>query len=296
MVNSMTGYASGTGSSDGFSWTWDLRSVNARGLDIRLRTPDWVVGLDQTLRGRLSKALGRGSVSIGLKLVREDVGQNLTINISQLGHILTALDQIESTAADLNYGLRAPTAADILSMRGVTETTAQDVDPGPIKKTLEEDFESVLATFLESRASEGQSLDAVLTKQVDDIEQLTKAAEATLESRAKDMAQSLNNNLKKVLEASEGIDENRVAQELALISVKTDVTEELDRLKAHVSAARTLIDSRGPVGRKLDFLTQEFNREANTLCSKAQFNELTTIGLDLKAVIDQMREQVQNVE
>ncbi|MEP3295349.1 MAG: YicC/YloC family endoribonuclease [Pseudoruegeria sp.] len=296
MVNSMTGYASGTGSSDGFSWTWDLRSVNARGLDIRLRTPDWVVGLDQTLRGRLSKALGRGSVSIGLKLVREDVGQNLTINISQLGHILTALDQIESTAADLNYGLRAPTAADILSMRGVTETTAQDVDPGPIKKTLEEDFESVLTTFLESRASEGRSLDAVLTKQVDDIEQLTKAAEATLETRAKDMAQSLTNNLKKVLEASEGIDENRVAQELALISVKTDVTEELDRLKAHVSAARTLIDSRGPVGRKLDFLTQEFNREANTLCSKAQFNELTTIGLDLKAVIDQMREQVQNVE
>ncbi len=296
MVNSMTGYAAGTGSFDGFSWTWDLRSVNARGLDIRLRTPDWVTGLDQALRGRLSKSLGRGSVSLGLRLTRDEGEAELSINMNQLERVLKALEVVENTAANLNYGLRAPTASDILSMRGVTETTVQDSDPAPIKAALLADFEALLTAFQTSRAAEGAALYEILSGQINEIERLTTAAAATLADRQADQAQALRVNLQKILNNAEGGDADRVAQELALITVKTDVTEELDRLSAHINAARALLQSTEPTGRKLDFLTQEFNREANTLCSKAQSSALTAIGLDLKAVIDQMREQVQNVE
>jgi uncharacterized protein (TIGR00255 family) len=158
------------------------------------------------------------------------------------------------------------------------------------------DFETLLADFLDMRGREGAALRQVLERQLDEIAALTAQARAVLAPRAESMAAALRTALERVVGTAEGADPDRVAQELALIAVKADVAEELDRLTAHVEAAHTLLQETGPVGRKLDFLTQEFNREANTLCSKAQDRDLTRIGLDLKAVIDQMREQVQNVE
>lgn len=185
---------------------------------------------------------------------------------------------------------------DLLAVRGVLESGGEDVDTTALKAALMSDFEAILADFSAMRAREGAATYALLSGHLDEIERLTSAAATAAEARRPEMAEALNASLARVMESSDGADPTRVAQELAMIAVKADVSEEIGRLGAHISAARALLDSAAPVGRKLDFLTQEFNREANTLCSKAQSSSLTTIGLDLKAVIDQLREQVQNVE
>ena len=185
---------------------------------------------------------------------------------------------------------------DILSVRGVLETSEAVVDVGGLKAALMADFETVLADFTAMRAQEGTALAALLAAHLDDIEQLIAAAPCAAEARRAEIAQALSASLAQVMDAATGADPARVAQELAMIAVKADITEEIGRLGAHVAAARDLLASGVPVGRKLGFLAQEFNREANTLCAKAQSGPLTAIGLDLKAVIDQMREQVQNVE
>jgi uncharacterized protein (TIGR00255 family) len=165
-----------------------------------------------------------------------------------------------------------------------------------LRDALVEQLPELLTSFLAMRATEGAALSEVLTGQFNQIETLTTAANAAASERKDHVANTLRENLARVLDNTEGADPDRVAQELAILAVKSDITEEIDRLASHVSAARELLATDGPIGRKLDFLSQEFNREANTICSKSQFADLTSIGLDLKAVIDQMREQVQNVE
>ncbi|MDQ2092779.1 YicC/YloC family endoribonuclease [Rhodalgimonas zhirmunskyi] len=297
MTNSMTAFASGKGHGGaGFSWTWELRSVNAKGLDLRLRVPDWVTGLEAGLRAALSATLARGSVTLSLRLTREDEALRLGINQTQLSAVLEAMAEVEETAMARGVSLAPATAADILGQRGVLEQVSGDEDPAPLKKALLTDFEAILADFCAMRATEGAALQEVLLAQLDSIDTLTDQAAAAALARRDEMQANLQAALARVTENSTAVDPARVAQELALIAVKADITEELDRLKAHVTAARDLIASDGPVGRKLDFLSQEFNREANTLCSKSQSKTLTAIGLELKAVIDQMREQVQNVE
>ncbi len=296
MIKSMTGFASGTGELASFSWTWELRSVNAKGLDLRLRVPDWIDGLETGLRGALSRGLGRGSVTLSLKLSREESGGALAINEPVLGSILAALQTVEQRALDAGLSIKPATAAEILTIRGVVETRATDDDTAALQKRLMSDFDGLFSRFLEMRQSEGRALHAVLTRQVDQIETLLAQAKTAIAARAGDMERALRTALDRVMNNFAEADEQRIAQELALIAVKSDVTEELDRLSAHIDAARDLLKQAEPVGRKLDFLMQEFNREANTLCSKSQNAELTRIGLELKTVIDQMREQVQNVE
>ena len=296
MLVSMTGFASGQGSGQGFSWSWELRSVNGKGLDVRLRLPDWVEGLEAALRAKLSKALSRGNVSLNLRLQAEDQATGLVLNQAQLSNVLTALSDVESQAMELGLTFAPANAADILSLRGVLDQASAQTDTAALSKALIEDFEPVLASFLDMRAREGAALAEVLTGQLDQIETLTTQADEIAKARAPDVARNLRDALAKVMDNTDGADEARVAQELALLAVKADVTEEIDRLRAHVAAARELIAAGSPIGRKLDFLAQEFNREANTLCSKAQNTGLTTVGIELKTVIDQMREQVQNVE
>ena len=230
MIRSMTAFASARGEHESYSWAWELRSVNGKGLDLRLRVPDWLEGLEAALRAELTKSVVRGNVTLTLRLTRSE----------QTGALV----------------------------RG----------------------------FLKMRGEEGAALARILGDQLDMVAALTADAAALAEARKDAMAETLRANLARVLDQAQGADPDRVAQELALIAVKSDVREEIDRLGAHVGAARALLDSGGAVGRKLDFLMQEFNREANTLCSKAQDSDLTAVGLDLKAVIDQMREQVQNIE
>ena len=292
----MTGFAARNGENTGYSWAWEVRSVNSKGLDIRLRVPDWVDGLEQAVRGQLAKSVGRGNINLTLRVQRNEGSAPLNLNGAQLSRILAALGQIEDAAADANLTLVHCTAADVLGQRGVIDTSVVVEDTGPLLTDLLTDLPPLLADFAAMRQTEGAALDQVIHQQVTLIETLTADAAKAAEARKADVAKTLRANLARVLENSDGADQMRVAQELAMLAVKADVMEELDRLRAHVDAARELMGKQGPIGRKLDFLMQEFMREANTLCSKAQSVDLTRIGLDLKAVIDQMREQVQNVE
>lgn len=296
MVNSMTGFATLAREHEGWRWTWDLRSVNARGLDLRLRMPDWLDGLDQPVRATLGKNVARGNVTLGLKLSREEGAQVEALDPEALARVLEQLKEIASAAQDAGVAVTAPSAADILGLRGILSSETVQQDPAPLVKAILDSFPAALAAFTDMRAAEGKALQEVLERQFTEIETLTKAAGKIAEDRKADWAERLRSNLARVLDNADGVDEARLTQELAVLAVKSDVTEELDRLTAHVAAARELLAQDGPIGRKLDFLSQEFNREANTLCAKAQSKELTRIGLDLKAVIDQMREQVQNVE
>lgn len=296
-IHSMTGFAAAQGTTGAHSWSCELRSVNAKGLDLRLRIPEWLEGFEPYVRGELGKALARGNVSMTLRINRnEDAGAELTINEAMLATVLSSMAKIEAAAKVAGVDLAPSTSAEILSQRGVLEQGNTADDPAPIVAALKGAFAAILSDFVNMRASEGAALKAVLLDQLDEIDTLQSRAADLAEARKPQMAETLRTNLARVLDNADKVDEARVAQELALLAVKADVTEEIDRLKAHVSAARDLLAKGGAVGRKLDFLMQEFNREANTLCSKAQNSDLTAIGLDLKSVIDQMREQVQNIE
>ncbi|MEP4194921.1 MAG: YicC/YloC family endoribonuclease [Aliishimia sp.] len=296
MINSMTGYATLSGGALGYRWTWELRGVNGKGLDLRLRVPDWIDGLEASLRPLLSKAIGRGNVSLSLRVSREEGDVTQKLNTSAVDTVIAAMSEIEARAMNIGLSLSPSRAADIVTMRGVLEQGSDDGETGPLKAALLEQAPGLIASFNEMRVAEGTALSGVLSAQLQEIEGLTKAAVALLETRQQDMANTLRRNLAKVMDAAPEADDARVAQELAMIAVKSDVTEEIDRLHTHVGAADNLLATEGPIGRKFDFLMQEFNREANTLCSKAQMKELTETGLALKVLIDQMREQVQNVE
>ncbi|MEM6942064.1 MAG: YicC/YloC family endoribonuclease [Pseudomonadota bacterium] len=295
-LKSMTAFASAQGAFDAYTWSWELRSVNGKGLDLRLRVPDWIPGLEQSLKEKLSRAVARGNVTLNLKITREDGAGRMSVNAQALEDTFAALETVESVALSQGISLAPPTAADVLAMRGVMEASASDDNTEELAHALIQDLDPVIEAFLNMRSSEGGKLSDVLLGQIDEIEQLTNAAADMLETRRDEMEASFQQALSRVMDGAGQTDTARIAQEIALLAVKADVTEEIDRLHAHVSAARELVSTGSPMGRKLDFLAQEFNREANTLCSKAQHTNLTQIGLALKSVIDQMREQVQNVE
>ncbi|MEO0931866.1 MAG: YicC/YloC family endoribonuclease [Pseudomonadota bacterium] len=292
----MTAFASRTGTRGATSWRWEMRGVNARGLDLRLRLPDGIDGLEVALRGALNAALGRGNVTVNLRLNREETATGLVLDHAQLDAVLTALDAVQERAFAMGVTLAQPTAADVLGQRGVLIAAGEDADSAALAAALVTDIAPLLDDFVKMRETEGAALQDVIAAQLSTIEELTDAAAKAAAERAPQVKENLTTALRRVLDDVAEMDEQRIAQELAVLAVKSDVTEEIDRLAAHVAAARDLLDGKKPAGRKLDFLAQEFNREANTLCAKAQDTGLTAIGLDLKAVIDQMREQIQNVE
>ncbi len=296
MIHSMTGFAALKGHHAAWSWAWDIRAVNARGFDLRLKLPDWIEGLEPAVRKALAGAVTRGSVSVGLKLTREAAAGGVALDAAALDRALSMLAEITQAAGARGIVLATPSAVEIAQMRGVSDAVPEAEDSAGLRAALVADLPGLLAAFNEMRAHEGAALKSVLETQLDEIEALVSAGVAAAEARREAQAANLRAALARVMDNTEAADPDRVAQELALIAVKSDVREELDRLAAHVGQARSLLAGKEACGRKLDFLMQEFNREANTLCSKAQFQELTRIGLDLKALIDQMREQVQNVE
>ncbi|MEI6799832.1 MAG: YicC/YloC family endoribonuclease [Pseudomonadota bacterium] len=299
MPLSMTGFAARKGHGAAHAWAWDLRSVNGKGLDLRLRLPDWVDGLELALRGELAKALGRGNVSLALKISRDgaDEGEaSLRLNTAALQASLMALRAVEDHAMRIGVTLGQASAADVLAVRGVVEQGAAEVDIAALRSAILADLPALLADFNAMRAAEGAALAGILSAQIDRIADLVTQAKSAALARQDEAALALRDAVARILTQTDAADPARLAQELALLAVKTDITEEIDRLTAHLQAARALLADTGPIGRKFDFLVQEFLREANTLCSKAQSIQLTRIGLDLKIVIDQMREQVQNVE
>jgi uncharacterized protein (TIGR00255 family) len=297
MIVSMTGFAARKGQGAGAAWHWEVRSVNSKGLDLRLRLPEWIDGLEPLVRAEVSRALHRGNVSLTLKVVR-DAGEAeaLAVNHAVLTGVLRALAQIEQAAMSAGMTLAQATSADVLAVRGVMEAGAVEVDTAPLRAALLADLPGLLADFARARAAEGAALAEVIAAQLTAISRLTTEATQEAALRRDATETGLRDAIARLLANADGIDEARVAQELALLAMKQDVSEELDRLAAHTAAARALLADTGPVGRKFDFLMQEFMREANTLCAKSQAITLTRIGLDLKTVIDQMREQVQNVE
>lgn len=293
MIHSMTAYASKTGAAHGASWIWEMRGVNARGFDLRLRLPDGFDALDAALRNQLKAALTRGNVTLSLRVQRDETATALQLDEAQLDRVLAALDRVQDRAFAMGVTLGQPTAADVLAQRGVVVQGGQVTDEDALVATLIADIPGLIADFAEMRVKEGAALQTVLKGQLAEIETLVSAATRAAAERKDASAQAFRAALARVVAE---VEDDRLAQELAILAVKQDITEELDRMSAHIVAAHAMIADARPMGRKLDFLAQEFNREANTLCSKSQNSAMTAIGLDLKAVIDQMREQIQNVE
>lgn len=291
----MTGYARAQGALPQFSWIWEAKSVNGKGLEVRLRLPPGHDSLEIPAREMVGKAMKRGNVNLSLAVTRLEGGQAPTINRA-------LLDSYLALAAELskNNGLPAPTPEGVMALRGVIESA----DEGALDEAgLKARDEALLASLGETlyglvamRKAEGERLDKVLSEELDEIERLSKAARETAALRPDAIKAAFKAKLDELLDSQPPLPEERLTQELALLIAKGDVREELDRLGAHVAAAREMLKSKEPVGRKLDFLCQEFNRESNTLCSKSADVELTRIGLALKAVIEQFREQVQNIE
>lgn len=297
MIQSMTAYASRTGARGAQSWTWEMRGINGRGLDLRLRLPDGIEGLEPAVRAALTARLSRGNVSLTLKMLRDEGAAAFEVDPRALAAALAALQAVQAAAAAGGIALNPASAAEVLALRGVIVQSAPDVEnQDSLFNALMADLEVLSEEFIAMRKAEGRALQAVLLDHLAEIERLTADAARIAEARRDETRAGMAAALRRVFEDVPEMDEGRIAQELALIAVKSDVTEEINRLTAHVAAARGLLDDARPSGRKLDFLAQEFNREANTLCSKAQCSDLTRVGLDLKSVIDQMREQIQNVE
>ncbi len=297
-MQSMTGFASEVVEVGDRRWLWEAKSVNGRGLDLRLRVSDVAEADEAALRAEGAKRLSRGSVTIFLKEDGAAPGGGLVLNEQALAAVLQAAKVAETSAVELGLDVSTSSVADLLAIRGVMEASSQTQDDEAaqtIRAALNIGFAKLMTSLVASRKAEGQRLASTLSSQIDQIEALSAAAAAEFETQMGGARARLAEKVQAVL-ANADVDSDRLAQELALLAVKADVTEELDRLTNHVAAARELLQASGPVGRKIDFLTQEFNREVNTLCSKSGSPKLTQIGLDLKVVVDQMREQAANVE
>ncbi|GAK44681.1 conserved protein [Tepidicaulis marinus] len=294
-LSSMTGFARVEGALDGARWHWELRSVNGKGLDLRLRLPSGFDALEPKLKAIAQSAMKRGNVQANLQLTRENAANVPRLNEDVLKGVLAAVSRLR----DHQIYLSDSTAEGILSLKGVMEMgEAEETEEAraALEEALAASFAEAVKALASARDEEGAKLGALLEAQVKRIEELTGEAAASPAASAEAMRERLKRQVEELLGASPSLNEERLAQEAALLATKADVREELDRLGAHVEQARDLLASDEPVGRRLDFLTQEFNREANTLCSKAADVALTRIGLELKTVIDQLREQVQNVE
>lgn len=293
---SMTGFARALGEAAGVRWTWELRSVNGKSLDIRIRIPAGLEGLEPRIRERCSKILKRGNVSVGLSMQRDPSENQLQINEAALESVLAAIDLLRDRVPNVS----PPTMDGILAQKGVFELKESEDDEetrDALHSALLTTLDAALIDLVDMRHTEGAAIARIVGDQIDRIDTLRQAAE-TLPARS---PEAIRNKLKvmvaELMDAANGqFDQQRLHQEAVILATKVDIREELDRLNAHVGAVRELLAAGGAIGRRLDFLAQEFNREANTLCSKSNDVELTAIGLDLKAVIDQMREQIQNLE
>lgn len=293
-IKSMTGFGRADGSHADWRWHWELKTVNARGLDVRMRLPQGFESIEQDLRSAVQARLKRGAVQVFINVDRERSGADIRINTEIATHLMSELDRL----AD-DIGVDMPSLDTVLTLRGVVEAadvaeTEEETEARLM--AVEGSFIKALDGLIASRGEEGGKLATVLESVLLEIESLVKRAGEVAASAPENLRARLEEQVKELLADRADMPEERIIQEVALLAGKADVREEIDRLKAHISQARDLLANGDAVGRKFDFLAQEFNREANTLCSKSSDTELTRIGLDLKAAIEQLREQVQNIE
>jgi len=290
----MTGFARAAGAADGWAWSWELKSVNGRGLDLRCRLP---VGLDRiegAARAALGKVFARGNIAATLAAVPPQRGERVRINRAVLDQILAAIRELEGQVE------AAPPRLDgLLAIRGVVESGDEEQEDEAVLAARDAamlaTLDEAMAALRAARAGEGRAIAAVMAAHVDEIAQLVRDAAGNAAAQPASIKARVETQLRELL-GDGAIAPERLAQEAAMLALRADVREEIDRLDAHVAQARALLAEDGAVGRKLDFLTQELNREANTLCSKAADMALTRTGLALKATIDRLREQAANVE
>ncbi|MBE1236246.1 YicC family protein [Phaeovibrio sulfidiphilus] len=293
---SMTGFARMPGDGAGRRWVWELAGINSKGLDIRLRLPPGSEALEIQARRLIGSRVSRGTVTGTLTLDYRDQDPGYTLNEPLLRQLLDMARTLEPE------GVEPPRLDGLLAVRGVlvpvTETLATDTAAKALEQAQMASLEAALGAFLAAREDEGQRLGAVLSGLLDDLEHQTRDAASREALRPEAVRARLERQIEELLSASgtHRISEERLFQELALLALKADVREELDRLRSHIEGARELLDSGEPCGRRLEFLSQELNREANTLCAKSQDVALTRIGMDMKATINQFREQVLNLE
>ncbi len=292
----MTGFTRASGQHGATGWTWEIRSVNGKGLDLRVRLPSGHEALEGVVRELTSKRIKRGSVAITLALERVAGEAALRVNRDFLDRLLELSAEFGD---DERLSRERPRLDELLAVRGVIETAEADEDEAGTaarQAAMAETLKDALEALVGVRETEGARLAAILGERLDEMTALCSEAESAAATRSETIRERLETQIAELLKASPALSEERLAQEAALLAVKADIREELDRLGAHLSAARDLLEGGGVVGRKLDFLCQEFNRETNTLCSKSGDIELTRIGLALKAAIDQFREQALNIE
>jgi uncharacterized protein (TIGR00255 family) len=293
-IKSMTGFARADGVSSSFSWHWEVRSVNGRGLDIRTRLPSGFEGLEPQVREAVGRWVARGSINITLNVKRAQGLTEIRLNEEILDQVVAAVERLKTKVA-----VGPPSAEALLNIKGLIEIVeVEESEADAVARTgaMLATLETALSAMVQSRSDEGARLAAILNEQFNIIERLVDTIEL-MPARSPDAIRSkLKQQIDRLLDTGSGVDEGRLHQEAALLAVRADIEEELKRLRTHLSGARKLLDSPEPSGRRLDFLAQEFNREANTVCSKSNDVDITRSGIDLKAVIDQMREQVQNIE
>ncbi len=297
-LSSMTGFARAEGERDGVGWVWEAKSVNSRGLDIRCRLPGGMDSLESDLRARTQKKFRRGAITLSLTLDRSGSGAQLRLDeevVAQLADIVAKLrERIDSAPLHLDGLLRVP------GVLVTGEAGDSKEEREALEETILEGLESTFDGLIAMRESEGERLGALLGEQLKVLTGLCDVAEKSAASQPESLLQRLQSRVAELCDSVPAMDEERLAQEVAFLAAKADVREELDRLRGHIEAAEELISLKAglgqAVGRKLDFLCQEFNREANTICSKSADMELTRIGVEIKTVVEQFREQTQNIE
>jgi uncharacterized protein (TIGR00255 family) len=293
-LQSMTGFARADGNAGGMRFHWELRSVNGRSLDVRLRLPAGQEALELPVRESIGKRLARGNVTATLVVDQQAEMGGVRVNEVALGTIVAAIERLVATGR-----FERPRPEGVLALKGVLETGGPAADPADnaaTGKALLEALSRALDGLAAARIAEGGRLGSVLAEALARIEALTAAIGGSTARKPEVIAARLADLVGKLVATGPTLDPDRLHQEAVLLATRADVEEELKRLTAHIAAARDLLAESAPVGRRLDFLAQELNREANTICSKANDIEITRLGLELKAVIDQVREQVQNIE
>jgi uncharacterized protein (TIGR00255 family) len=293
-INSMTGFAREAGATGPYQWAWEIKTVNGRGLDVRLRNPPGYDALGEEARQQVLKSLSRGMCQLNLAVARAAATARARVNEEVLAALADAVARLK-----LPDGVRPASIDGLLAVRGVVEIE-DEADDAEQTEALAKDLRAavgrMIAALQDSRRGEGRALAGVVEAQLAAIERLVGAADASPGRQPDAVRARLQNQIAALLDATPALDAARLHQEAVLIAARADIREELDRLNAHVQSAREVLREGGAVGRRLDFLAQEFGREANTLCAKAGDVALSRIGLDLKAVVEQFREQVQNVE
>ncbi|GHF27616.1 hypothetical protein GCM10017044_23370 [Kordiimonas sediminis] len=293
-IKSMTGFSRSSNSGAGFTWTMELKSVNNKGLDIRTKLPSFLDGFDLTLKKHIGKKLARGSVFFSLNCQQDGGSEKCHVDEDRLKTLFDVAQKYKDVE-----GVTPASLDGLLAVKGVVEILQKDITDSE-RKDLETllltEVDACLDQLVTAREDEGQRMENALRDQIKTITALTTSAKEAAHDRIQSMRDRFASQLEKLSGIAQPVPEERLAQEVAMLAVKADIREEIDRLYAHIEEAISLLDSGKPIGRRLDFLCQEFNREANTLCSKAGDVSLTRIGLDLKTTIDQFREQVQNIE